>query len=134
MALIAEKIMMRVLLVEDSQLLRDSLMEMLSGCTHVKIDDYATNKQEAISLLDAKEYDFMIADIELAQGNGFEVVKHTLNPEYPFKRPLTLMLTNHTNGYFKNLANQLGVKYFYDKSMDFETAIQTIEDESKNFA
>ncbi|MDP3608425.1 MAG: response regulator [Methylophilus sp.] len=126
--------MMRVLLVEDSQLLRDSLMEMLSGCVHVKIDDYATNKQEAITLLDAKEYDFMIADIELAQGNGFEVVKHTMSPDYPFKRPLTLMLTNHTNGYFKNLANQLGVKYFYDKSMDFETAIQTIEDESKNFA
>jgi DNA-binding NarL/FixJ family response regulator len=126
--------MMRVLLVEDSQLLRDSLTEMLKDCTHVAIDDFATNKQEAISLLDTKQYDFMIADIELAQGNGFEVVKHTLRPDYPFKRPLTLMLTNHTNGYFKNLANQLGVKYFYDKSMDFETAIQTIEDESRNFA
>jgi DNA-binding NarL/FixJ family response regulator len=119
--------MMRVLLVEDSELLRDSLTEMLKSCAHVTIDDFATNKQEAISLLDTKQYDFMIADIELAQGNGFEVVRHTLSPEYP-------LLTNHTNGYFKNLANQLGVKYFYDKSMDFETAIQTIEDESKNFA
>lgn len=124
---------MRVLLVEDSKLLRDALKEMLKGCAHVNIDDYATNKQEAISLLDAKEYDFMIADIELAEGNGFDVVKHTLKPDYPFKRPLTLMLTNHANGYYKSLAKQLGVQYFYDKSMDFETAIQTIEDESKNF-
>lgn len=125
--------MMRVLLVEDSRLLRESIIEMLKVCEHVSIDDYATNKHDAISLLDSKQYDFMIADIELAQGNGFDVVKHTLSPDYAFKQPLTLMLTNHANGYYKSLARQLGVKYFYDKSMDFETAIQTIENESKYF-
>ncbi|WP_047533934.1 response regulator [Methylotenera sp. N17] len=125
--------MMRVLLVEDSRLLRESIIEMLKVCEHVSIDDYATNKEDAIQLLDTKQYDFMIADIELAQGNGFEVVKHTMNPDYAFKAPLTLMLTNHANGYYKSLARQLGVKYFYDKSMDFETAIQTIENESKYF-
>ena len=125
---------MRVLLVEDSKILREAIKEMLKDCARVNIDDHATNKLEAISLLDTKEYDFMIADIELAEGNGFEVVKHTLSPDYKFKRPLTLMLTNHAHGYYKSIAKQLGVKYFYDKSMDFETAIQTIEEESKNFS
>ena len=124
---------MRVLLIEDSALLRASIMDMLQACPHVSIDDYAATQQDAVSLLDSKQYDFMIADIELAQGNGFNVIKHTLQDTYAFKRPLTLVLTNHTNVYYKNMARTLGVEYFFDKSMDFEVAIQTIETASHQF-
>lgn len=125
---------MRVLLIEDSALLRASIIEMLSACPHVSIDDYAATQQQAVSLLDCNEYDFMIADIELAEGNGFDVIKHTMQNTYAFKRPLTLVLTNHTNGYYRNMARTLGVEYFFDKSMDFEMAIQTIEAASQQFS
>jgi DNA-binding NarL/FixJ family response regulator len=125
--------MMRVLLIEDSPLLRASIMDMLSTCPNVSIDDYAVNQQEAIELLNQKQYDLMIADIELAQGNGLNVIQHTLHDNYAFKRPMTLVLTNHTNGYYKSMARKLGVNYFFDKSMDFEVAIQTIETVSEAF-
>jgi DNA-binding NarL/FixJ family response regulator len=124
---------MHVLLVEDSKLLRDAITEMLEGCEHVSIDAYATNKTDAIALLDEKKFDLIIADIELAEGNGFDVIKHTQKADYPFPTPITVMLTNHGNAYYKNMAKQIGVQYFYDKSMDFELAIETIEQEAKRF-
>jgi len=121
----------QILLVEDSALLRESIKGMLSDFQNISVEDFATTQQDAISLLDKKQYDMMIVDIELLQGNGFEVVKHTLNKNYHLTPPTTVMLTNHANGYYRGLARNLGIKYFFDKSMDFELAIQTIEDEAQ---
>jgi DNA-binding NarL/FixJ family response regulator len=122
---------MNVLLVEDSRRLRQSIVEMLSDYSNIHINDVATTKDEATALLDKKQYDLIIADIELAQGNGLDVIKHTQESHYPFKSPVTVVLTNHTNTLYKRIAKNLNVKYFYDKSMDFEAAIQSIVNESK---
>jgi DNA-binding NarL/FixJ family response regulator len=124
---------MQVLLVEDSPILRESIKEMLSGYESVFVEEFAETEQEAIALLDKKQYDLMIVDIELAHGNGFEVVKHTRKPTYSLVPPKTIMLTNHGNLYYKKLAKQCGVEYFFDKSMQFEEAIHTIEIESRRF-
>jgi DNA-binding NarL/FixJ family response regulator len=123
--------MKQILLVEDSALLRQSIKDMLGDFRNICIEDFATTQQDAISLLDKKQYDVMIVDIELLQGNGFEVVKHTLDKDYPLAPPTTVMLTNHANRYYKELAKNLGIKYFFDKSMDFEMAIETIEKETQ---
>ena len=123
---------MKLLLVEDSKLLREAISEMLSEYDNILVEDLATTRNEAINLLDKKQYDLIIADIELAEGNGFDVVKHTLQNSYHFKPPTVVMLTNHGNNYYRNLAKVLNIKYFYDKSLDFEAAIQTIVDESLN--
>ena len=84
-------------------------------------------KKDAISILDSKPFDLIIADIELAQGNGFEVISHTQQESYPYRPPEVIMLTNHANAYYRKVAKKLGIEHFYDKSMDFETAISTIE-------
>jgi DNA-binding NarL/FixJ family response regulator len=125
--------MIHVLLVEDSKLLRDALAEMLADSGNIRIEDYATNRRDAIQLLDQKQYDLVIADIELAEGNGFDVIKHTLRQDYTYTPPIALMLTNHSNSYYKGLAKSLGVNYFFDKSMDFEAAIETIEQVAETF-
>lgn len=121
---------MKILLVEDSKLLREAITEMLSSCENICVEDVASTQIEAIKLLNSKPYDLIVADIELAEGNGFEVVKHTLQTTFPFAVPTTVMLTNHANHYYRNLAKSLNIKYFFDKSMDFETAIQAIVSES----
>lgn len=121
---------MKILLVEDSKLLREAISDMLSGYENISIEDIATTKSEASRLLDKKQYDLVVADIELAEGNGFDVIKHTLQDSYAFKPPTVVMLTNHANRYYRNMASSLNIKYFYDKSMDFEAAIQSIVDES----
>lgn len=119
--------MYKVLLVEDSPLIRDVISEMLNDCSQLAIEDIATTSHEAIDLLDRREYDLVVLDIELAQGTGFDVVRHTRQQDYRFKTPDIVMLTNHGNNYYRNLASDLGVQYFFDKSLQFDECMTVIQ-------
>lgn len=124
---------MRILLVEDSALISDALLEILSDDNNLVVDGIATTQNNAITLLEKQAFDMLLVDIELAQGNGFEVIRHTQKNSYQFKPPLLVVLTNHANTQYRKLAKELGVNYFFDKSMDFDLAIETIELEAKKF-
>lgn len=125
---------MKVLLVEDSKLLREVLTEILSGCSGLSLEDFASNQAEAISLIQKQAFDLLVVDIELAKGNGFEVIRATRADSYPFSKPVCVVLTNHANKQYREEAKKLDIEYFFDKSMDFELAIETIEAESKKFS
>lgn len=119
--------MYSLLLVEDSALIRDVIVEMLHDCDQLAIKDIATTSDEAIELLNQHQYDMIVLDIELAKGTGFDVVRHTQKQEYPFKSPNIVMLTNHGNSYYRNLAQTMGVEYFFDKSLQFDECMDVIQ-------
>jgi DNA-binding NarL/FixJ family response regulator len=125
---------MQMLLVEDSTLLRDVLIETIAHIKDVTVAGAAATQQHAISLLDSTAFDIVLLDIELAQGNGFEVIKHIQKKNYLNKTPILMMLTNHAHTYYRSLADDLGVDYFFDKSMDFDLAIAAIELEAEKFS
>jgi DNA-binding NarL/FixJ family response regulator len=125
---------MKMLLVEDSKLLRYILFDAINHLENVTVAGTATTQQQAIELLDETPFDIVLLDIELAQGNGFEVIKHLQQKDYAFKPPVMLMLTNHAHPHYRNLAKTLGVPYFFDKSMDFDLAIDAIELEAERFS
>ena len=125
---------MRVLLVEDSILLRDTMMDILGGAFGLQFEGVAATQSEAINLVYKQPFDMLILDIELAEGNGFEVLKATQSPNYPYPRPVYIIFTNHAYPQYRLLAKQLGVEHFFDKSMDFDVAMETIEDEARKFA
>lgn len=124
---------MKVLLVEDSVLIRDTLIDILSGSNDLSIAGVAATQNNAIELIDKEHFDMLLVDIELSQGNGFEVIKHTLEKGYPYAQPVFVILTNHAHPQYRSLAKNLGVKYFFDKSMDFDLAIEMIEYEATQF-
>lgn len=128
------KVPMRVLLVEDSVLIRNALMEILVDSEDISIEGIAATQKTAIELLNERHFDMLLIDIELAEGNGFEVIRHTQKESYPYPAPVSVMLTNHAYPQYRSLAKNLGVKYFFDKSMDFDLAIETIETEAATFA
>lgn len=117
---------MNVLLIEDSALIRNVINESLEECTDIFISSFAETQFHAIELLKAEAFDMLLVDIELAQGNGFEVIKFAQSAEYPFSPPVIIMLTNNATPYYRLMAKQLGVNFFFDKSMDFDLAIETI--------
>ena len=124
---------MKVLLVEDSVLLREVIIDTLSSCSGLSFDGVAGTQADAIALLQQHAFDLLIVDIELAQGNGLEVIKFTKLATYLFPQPLCIVLTNHANAQYRLLARNIGVEYFFDKSMDFDLAIDTIETETGKF-
>lgn len=125
---------MKMLLVEDSKLLRDIIFDAISHLNNITVTASAATQQQAISLLNESAFDIVLLDIELAQGNGFEVIKHIQQQNYAFKQPVLMMLTNHAHPHYRNLAKTLGVPYFFDKSMDFDLAIDAIELEAAKFS
>ena len=124
---------MKMLLVEDSNLLREVLFDTISNLKNLSVEGMAATQSKAISLLDEMQFDILLLDIELAEGNGFEVVRHTRKQNYPFKPPILMILTNHANSHYRSMAKDLGVHYFFDKSMDFDLAIEAIELEAERF-
>lgn len=124
---------MNVLLVEDSKLIRDTLISMLSNTQSLAIKAIADTQNRAIELLDNQQFDMLLVDIELAEGNGFEVIKYALEHTQANKPPVLMMLTNHAHPQYRRFAKHLGVKYFFDKSLDFDLAIETIEQEAEQF-
>jgi len=125
---------MRVLLVEDSVLLRESIMESLDGCFGLQFDAVAAKQSEAVALLHQRAFDMLIVDIELAEGNGFEVLKAAQVESHRFGKAIYIILTNHAYPQYRQLAKKLDVDYFFDKSMDFDLAIETIETEARKFS
>lgn len=128
------KLPMKVLLVEDSALLREVVIENLKDCEHISIGQFAATQYKALELLDKEQFDMLLVDIELAQGNGFEVIKHIKSSNYPFKQPMLMVLTNNAHSHYRKFAQQLGVHYYFDKSMDLELAIETVVNEAAKFS
>ena len=124
---------MKMLLVEDSTLLREVLCETIDNLNNLSVGGMAATQSKAIALLNEIQFDILLLDIELSEGNGFEVIKHTKKSDYAFKAPIIMMLTNHANQHYRNMAKDLGVHYFFDKSMDFDLAMQAIEFEAERF-
>ena len=125
---------MKMLLVEDSTLLCDILVSAINQLNNIAVCGTAATQQQAISQLNDTAFDIVLLDIELAQGNGFEVIKHIQQKDYAFKQPILIMFTNHAHPHYRNLAKTLGVPYFFDKSMDFDLAMDAIEIEAERFS
>ncbi len=62
--------MIRVLIVDDSALIRERLKTMLSEIAGVEIVGEAEDKMEAIASNDRLHPDVVILDIRLPRGNG----------------------------------------------------------------
>jgi CheY-like chemotaxis protein len=66
---------LRILLVEDSPLLRSRLEGMLSQYAAFKVTGLASAEAEAVEKLDSVPYDAIVVDVELRPGSGIGVIR-----------------------------------------------------------
>ena len=66
---------LRILLVEDSPLLRSRLENMLSQHAAFKVTGLAAAEAEAVEKLDTVPYDAIVVDVELRPGSGIGVIR-----------------------------------------------------------
>jgi CheY-like chemotaxis protein len=66
---------LRILLVEDSPLLRSRLESMLGQYAAVKVTGLASAEAEAVEKLDTVSYDAIVVDVELRPGSGIGVIR-----------------------------------------------------------
>ena len=120
---------LQVLLVEDSPVIRESVVELIEGGGRARVA-YATDSEPAaINELRANPYDVVIVDLRLREGSGFGVLRalQQFQPD-----TLTIVLTNYTSAAIRKRCAELGVKWFFDKSSEFEGIVELISDPQRN--
>lgn len=116
---------MRVYVVEDSPIVRERLLEMLSGIEGVDVVGSADNAGEAIEGILRLLPDVALLDIKLRTGSGIAVLKQ-IRQRAP--RVATIMLTNYASAEHRQRCLGAGANYFFDKTGEFES-VKTALDE-----
>lgn len=115
--------MKKVIIVDDSALLREDLKKMISFIKGLQVIGEADKVEEAISLINKLKPDIITLDINLRQGSGFDILSAIESFE---KIPTVIMFSNYANSAYRRTANLFGSSYFFDKSTDIEALLDTL--------
>lgn len=108
---------MKVFLVEDSSLLLERLEAMLASVPGIELAGRAATAPAATAAILEQRPDLVVLDIQLAEGSGFDVLRelHAKAPELD-----VVMLSNYSSDPYRQIAERLGARAFFDKSKEFE--------------
>jgi DNA-binding NarL/FixJ family response regulator len=114
-----------VLLIEDSALIRRSLVEAIDASGELRVDAWADTPEDAILLLASKVFDAVIVDLQLKSGSGVEVLAY-LRESGMIESTFAAVLTNHALPAYRERCLQYGVRHFFDKSMEFDRVLDAL--------
>jgi CheY-like chemotaxis protein len=117
---------LRILLVEDSPLLRGRLENMLSQHAAFKVTGLAAGEAEAIEKLDAVPYDAIVVDVELRPGSGIGVIRQARARNKDVKdggHVWIVVLTNYDLPTVRERCMQAGADHFLDKMREIDQLI-----------
>jgi CheY-like chemotaxis protein len=117
---------LRILLVEDSPLLRGRLENMLSQHAAFKVTGLAAGESEAIEKLDSVPYDAIVVDVELRPGSGIGVIRQARARNKDVKdggHVWIVVLTNYDLPTVRERCMQAGADHFLDKMREIDQLI-----------
>ena len=117
---------LRILLVEDSPLLRSRLESMLSQYAAFKVTGLASAEAEAVEKLDSVPYDAIVVDVELRPGSGIGVIRaaRARNRESADDGHVwIIVLTNYDLPTVRERCMQAGADHFLDKMREIDQLI-----------
>ncbi|MBN2340585.1 MAG: response regulator [Deltaproteobacteria bacterium] len=114
------------LIVEDSQLMRHLLAVSVSRLKDISFDE-ADDGLAAIKLLSVKQYDIIIADINMPVMDGLKLVKHVRQDARHKDIPVIIVSTEGDADDVQR-ARQLGVQAYLTKPITGSEITETIEE------
>jgi len=115
----------RVLLIEDSPLIRERLAESLATPGKVEIIGQADSEQAAIGLLAAAPWDVMVLDLQLRHGTGLGVLRALTTRRPPNAK--VIVLTNYAFPQYRAKSLALGADYFFDKAREYHRVREVLD-------
>ena len=106
-----------LLIVDNSSLIIERLISILSEVKIVQKIFTATDYSGAVKMLSGNETNIVLLDIHLPGKNGIELLKFIVR-HYPGTK--VVMLTNLVSEYYQKLCKKIGSVRFIDKSKDFD--------------
>ena len=108
---------MKVLIADDSALVRERLVGMLSQFDQIEVIGEAQDGLEAIDSIWKLSPDVVILDIRMPKSNGIKVLEN-INKDGP--SPIVIVLTNCAYVQYREKCIESGAHFFFDKSTEFD--------------
>lgn len=120
---------MRVLLIEDNQLMKEQLKLLLRPIPGAEVVMEASTQAQACEWLARHpgDWDLAIVDLFLTSGNGFTVLRNCVKPQ---SRQRVIVISNYERDRVEAYAIAAGAHAFYDK----ETELAALVDFCTNYA
>jgi DNA-binding NarL/FixJ family response regulator len=109
---------LRVLIIEDSAIIRARLAESLAEIPNVEIVGQVDTEADALAQMRQTTWDAAVLDLQLKQGTGLGVLKALgRNARAPHTK--IIVFTNYAFPQYRDRSLLLGADYFFDKSREF---------------
>jgi DNA-binding NarL/FixJ family response regulator len=109
---------LRVIIVEDSAIIRARLAESLGEIPNVEIVGQVETEADALALLKQSRWDAAVLDLQLKQGTGLGVLKSLAHGARPANTKI-IVFTNYAFPQYRDRSLSLGADYFFDKAREF---------------
>jgi len=111
---------LKVLVAEDSALIRERLAGLLSELPQVEIVGEASDGSSALRLFFACRPRAVILDIQMPGPNGIEVLRQIKAED---RGCVVIILTSYQQPEFRDRCAQAGADFFFHKSTEFEKVL-----------
>ena len=115
---------MKVLIADDSVVVQQRLVKLISSIECVEIVGQTSTGAETISLIRSKKPDIVILDIQMPDGTGIDVLAQFNKKK---NKPIFVVLTNYAKQAYKDKCFVEGADYFFDKSTEFEKVVDVLK-------
>ncbi|MBF8296590.1 MAG: response regulator receiver protein [Bacteroidetes bacterium] len=115
---------MKIFVADDSSIIRERIVRMLENVPNARVVGEAADGAEALRSIPETKPDLVILDLKMPIAGGIEILPLIKGLSTP---PIVMVLTNYATSHHREACAKLGADYFFDKSREFEKAIEVIE-------
>jgi len=124
-----EKGIMRVLIADDSTIVRERLSAMLSKISEAESISYAEDVPKAISSIHKLNPEVVILDIRMPGGSGIDVLREIKRNN---QTPIVIVLTNYPYPQYRRKYVDAGANFFFNKSTEFDKVTEVLKQLKQN--
>lgn len=119
--------LLKVVLIEDSVALRQTLSAVLGEVAGVAVIGGAADERAALDLLQRQQPDLAIIDLQLRAGSGLGVLEALCQAPERFGRPRAVVFSSHDQAVIRERCFALGVERFFDKATEFDALLAYVQ-------
>jgi len=116
---------MKVVIIEDSDLIRTQLVRIISSQPRVHVVGVTGEEEAAVQMILALRPDTVLLDLSLSPGSGLRVLKRIRQSKCAAR---VMVLTNNTDEAIRKQCQAEGISGFFDKSTEAEICLQQLFD------
>jgi len=117
---------MRVVIADDSEILRSRLIEMLHEIEGIEVVAEAKDSREAAEAISKHHPDVVIMDIRMPGNDGIVVIETIKKGKK--NKPRIIVFTNYPYLQYRKRCMDAGADFFFYKALEFEKLVGLIKE------